>query len=442
MSRRRRLSNPPAFAIPMDEANHESFTGTVIAKEGLKEPGPVLRQLAHEVQAWAAAPAAKRRILGEIPDLSYLPHGFGRDIRRTFALLREEPGEHTAEAISIGLIVVAEWAETEEQAIRTALVFHQAALLVLPSNVPIAYHIGRLLRRLAMYDEAEAWLTYAAEQARGAGDGYHQALALSGLGNLKRERGNFPEAVPLHQKALDVARRHGVSRLEGDALYDLAVMCFERCELADGMTYAREAMSAYGPGHDQIVRMANDLAWIWMHLHGEADLALRIFQQIEPCVQDPPFRALLLANIARAAAEVGAEHIYESAWLEAFAYIRKQDVEDGHAAAFCQMALASVAVEQLERARHAANCCLQIAGRRREHRSVFMAEQILSSIHDGVPGPDGMKTLFPSFSASSSPESAESLDSAEDFAAQLVMSVRARRDGAPESPVHALIRGR
>ncbi len=80
--------------------------------------------------------------------------------------------------------------------------------------------------------------------------------------------------------------------------------------------------------------MANDIGWIWMHIHGEAELALMLFQAIEPRVQEPAFRSVLLANMARAAAEVGQEKIYELSWLEAFAYMRRQDTEAGHAAAF------------------------------------------------------------------------------------------------------------
>lgn len=182
---------------------------------------------------------------------------------------------------------------------------------------------------------------------------YH-TLALSGLGNLKRERGNRHDEVRLHRLALRAARERGLPRLEGDALYDLAVMHFECDEIVEGMGFASDAMEAYGPGHNQLVRMANDIAWTWMHVHGEAGLSLVLFQAIEPRVQEPAFRSVLLANMARAAGEVEQEHIYELSWLEAYAYMRRQDTEDGHAAAFGQLALASIAAMQLERARQAA----------------------------------------------------------------------------------------
>jgi tetratricopeptide (TPR) repeat protein len=338
------------------------------------------------------------------------------------------------------LLLVGEWAEAAG-ALRSAVVFYQAALLAIPDNVPMTYHVGRLLRRLAMYDEAEAWLLHVMETADGAQNWESHALALSGLGNLKRERGNFPEAVRFHRLALRSAREYGVRRLEGDALYDLAVMYFERGDLKNGMRYAREAIGAYGPGHSQLVRMTNDLAWIWMHLHGQPRLALQLFQEIEPRVQDPAFRAVLLANIARAAAELGAEQVYELAWLEAYAFIRKQDTDEGHAAAFAQLALASLAALQLERARQAASMCRAIAERRHENRSIIMAEQILNATAQGLPEPEQMRELFPAFTLGERRMSARRLERDEDFAATVSGAVRARRDDAPESPVRALVRG-
>lgn len=442
MSKRRRTPEAPAYPFPFLAAEDETPASAVIAEEVSEAAAPILEQLLYEVQSWLHAPAGERRILGEASDVSHLPESLARPVRRTFELLREEPDPETQAAVALGVLLVSQWAETEAHAIRTAVVFSQAGLLLLPKNVAVAYQIGRLLRRVGAGDQAEVWLTHAVEKATTARDWEHRALALSGLGNLKRERGNFPEAVRFHRMALRSAREHGVRRLEGDALYDLAVMHFESGELDGGMQYAREAVAAYGPGHSQLVRLANDLAWIWMHLHGEAGLALELFGAIEPCVQDPPFRAVLLANIARAAAEEAQAHGYELAWMEAYAYMRKQETEDGHAAALGQLALAALASMQLERARQAAKLCLETAERRREGRMILMAEQILDALRDGLPEPEQMKELFPAFTLEESEIDPEERVRDEDFAATLSNALRARKDDAPVSPVRALVRGR
>lgn len=442
MSKRRHVPDQPAFPFSFMSGGDKSNACLVIEAEMPEPVAPVLAQLVAEVQSWLAAKAASRRIRTAPPNLDSLPSQLATRAGRTFAILREKPDHHTQEAIALGVAWTGECIETELHAVRATIVLYQTALLLKPESVPVAYHIARLLRRVAMYGDAEAWLRYTADRATAAEDWEHHALALSGLGNLNRQRGNFPDSVRFHSLALRSARDHGVRRLEGDALYDLAVMHFESGELDEGMKYAREAITAYGPGHSQLVRMVNDLAWIWMHQHGESGRALELFYAIEPRVQDPPFRAVLLANIARAAAEEGQAHIYELTWPEAYAYIRRQDTEDGHAAAFCQLALAALASMQLERARQAATLCLNVAERRREAYSVFMAEQILDALNDGLPAPEKMKELFPSFTLNEFEVNPVQRARDEDFAVHLGIAIRARRDGAPESPVRALVRGK
>lgn len=316
----------------------------------------------------------------------------------------------------------------------------QAALLAVPDNVSLAYQIGRLLRSLAMWEQAEAWLSHAASRAEDRADWENHGLALSGLGNVKRTRGNYPEAVRFHRLALESARTHRVRRIEGDALYDLAVMCFERPDVQEGMDYARAAIAAYGPGNSQLVRMANDVAWIFMHLYGEGRFAFTVFQSIEPHVHEPAFRAVLLANMARAAAETTADHIYELAYLEAYAYMHAQRAEAGHAAAFAQLALAAIAAGHPERARHMASLCLLVAERRREGHFIIEAERMLDALGHADTAPERTDSLFPTplpvFDMG--PEDAETKEA---FAADLMDAVRERRDHAPESPMRALIRG-
>jgi tetratricopeptide (TPR) repeat protein len=442
MPKRHHPSPSPAFPFPFVAGEGAATAETIIGEEHSAAAASILQQLLHEVRVWLAAPVLERRIVGALPDVNPLPSQLAERVGRLFELLREEPDAHSADAIALGLTWAGDWLEGEGRAIRSGVVFYQATLLVLSENVPTAYHIGRLLRRIAMYEESEAWLLHVVEKAAANQKWEYHTLALSGLGNLKRERGNRPDAVRLHRLALKAARERGLQRLEGDALYDLAVMHFECDEVVEGMGFARDAMKAYGPGHNQLVRMANDIAWTWMHVHGEAGLALALFQAIEQRVQEPAFRSVLLANVARAAAEVEQEHIYELSWLEAYAYMRRQDTEDGHAAAFGQLALASIAAMQLERARQAASLSLNIARRRREQRLSAMAEKILDAIQGGLPAPERMKELFPAFTLHEVEVTGAEVERNEEFVASLGSALRAREDGAPESPVRTLICGR
>jgi tetratricopeptide (TPR) repeat protein len=406
-----------------------------------RELTAALEELLSDVKGWRDAPDGERPRKGAPPRLDEFPDEIVSHLWRTFELLREVPDSNTEPAIGLGLLMVAQWAE-RRQAPRSAVVFLQAALLMIPGNVALSYQIGRLLRKLAMWDAAEVWLTYSRASAEQAEDWENHGFALSGLGNLHRERGNYPEAVRWHLLALESARTHGVRRIEGDALYDLAVMSFERMEVQEGMAYVRHAILAYGPGHSQLVRLANDVAWIFMHAYAEAGFALTTFQSIEPLVHEPSFRAVLLANIARAAAEIGAEHIYELAAAEAYSYIQAQKTEEGHSAGFAQLAFAAIAAGQPERARQMAKLCRGVAERRRESFFIIEADKILEALAHDRHWQDFVEELYLPVPNEATYEGfSDDPEERDAFAAELAGAVRARKDDAPESPMRTLILG-
>ena len=432
----------PPFAFPFAE---ESDRPTAYAALEAELPNPsaaILQRLLHEVLIWIRAPEAERRIEGDLPDTDVLPAKLASPVQRTFELLREEPDEHTVGAVTLGLIVVADWAEDDSGMLRTAVVFYQATLLVLGETVRVIYEIGRLLRRLSLFQDAEAWLRFTAERAAATRNWEHQVLALTSLGHLERERGNVRAAVQFHRRALARARAHKLRSREGDALYTLAVIAFQQGKVEEGIRWARGAIPAYGRGSCQLVSLAYDLAWIWLHQHGESNLALQIFQRIEPHVHAPPLRALLLALIARAAAEEGEAQIYELSWIEAYAFMRKQDDDEGHAAALSQLALAALASMQIERTREIATLAVRAAQTRRETRLAEYAEQIAEAVRDGLPEPEVMESLFPTFSLEEQPFDMDAWNRNEAFTAAITVALAARHDEAPESPVHDQVYGK
>jgi hypothetical protein len=421
------LPSVPPFPFPFVASGLDELPGGAKA---------ALEDLLDEVQAWRAARPRK----GAPPGLEGLPGEIKSHVTRTFELLREVPDSNTEPAIALGLLMVSQWAE-RNQARRSAVVFLQAALLMLPENVGLSYQIGRLLRKLAIWELAEAWLTHTRASAETQQDWENHGFALSGLGNLHRERGNYPEAVRCHLLALESARVHGVRRIEGDALYDLAVMSFERMAVQEGMAYVRQAIVAYGPGHSQLVRLANDVAWIFMHAYADAGFALITFQSIEPLVYEPAFRAVLLANIARAAAETGAEHIYELAAAEAYSFIQAQRTDEGHAAGYAQLAFAAIAAGQPERARQMAKLCRGVAERRREGYFIIEADQMLRALAHDRNWQDHVEQLYLPVPNEDTWGGTEDREERDAFAAELAGAVRARKDDAPESPMRTLILG-
>ncbi len=163
----RQLPEPPPLPIQFSDEAPPHNASSAIIEELPGAVASVLVELLRELRASTFVTTAERRSIAGIPDTRELPAELARTVDRTFELLREEPNAETREAIGLGLLLVAEWAEVQRSH-RTAVVFYHGALTVIPDNVQMAYHIGRLLRRIAMYDEAEAWLLHTVEKAAAA----------------------------------------------------------------------------------------------------------------------------------------------------------------------------------------------------------------------------------------------------------------------------------
>jgi tetratricopeptide (TPR) repeat protein len=328
------------------------------------------------------------------------------------------------------------WAE-DAAAGRTALAFFQAAEDANPDNPHFPYNVGRIARKLAMYDEAEAWLKWSNWVARGAGRWDVAALSLSGLGNLHRQRGNLPLAIRYHELTRRIARKHGLRTLEGDALYDLVGLSFDFDDPKRGMEYAHRAIQAYGPGHTRIIRLAKDIAWIWMDRYGEFECAAEVFTALLDHIWEPRRRLVLLASLARAAAGAGWGEVFENMWIETWTLLRYQQTQDGHAAALTQVALAAGTLSQWHRARLAASEALNVARARSEGEMVILAESILETVRTNVLAEDGIRAVFRDrgFAPRSSHDQAVA-ELASDFSA----AMRVRRDNAPYGPARTPIR--
>jgi hypothetical protein len=153
---------------------------------------------------------------------------------------------------------------------------------------------------------------------------------------------------------------------------------------------------------------------------------------------------VLLANIARATAHIDTESAFEAAWLDAYSYLAQQWDQRGHAAALGQLALAALMAQQIERAKVVARQCRHVAQQRGEHRMVFLAEQILDAVAEGIPALEDFLALFPGFKLTPRKRSDARRERESEFTYELTRAagVRARQDGAPESPVRALVIGR
>jgi tetratricopeptide (TPR) repeat protein len=397
-----------------------------------------------DVRRWLASATGRKagRIIlasaeEEAEPLEPIP-GLEDVLAAIYHLVRTEDGDRDVpEAIAFGCAQIVEWAESRGAHV-TALLFAQAACEAFPANPHHAYEVGRLARRLADYAAAEAWLKWAACVARRRQNWDVYVLSLAGLGNLFRQRGNLPLAVRYHGLGLRVARRRGLRTLEGDELYDLAIMHYEMGHPLQATECARRALDVYGPGHERIPRLMQDLAWIWMELIGDFRSAVDACEVLVPHTWQPSIRVLVLANLTRAAAGAGYEQLFETSWNETWALIRRQDTQEGHAAALLQLAHGAATFGYWSRVEIAAAEAHAIARERREGFSVIVAERMLEVVRAPVISEERLHHVFPDIGRTQFTAQDEA---ASDLVARCANAMRVRRDGAPESPTRTLIAG-
>jgi tetratricopeptide (TPR) repeat protein len=418
---------------------------TVILDEIGGGGGAALRHLLESVSQWVARPAGSRGGVyhpaaegvdpGAVPELLLSVEALQRLVAEA------TPDADTSEAVGLGCYTVAEWAE-ERGAIGTALAWAQAAIEAWPQQPHYAYLVGRLARKRAEYEMAEAWLRYAMRLARRRMVWEVYALALAGFANLKRQKGNIPAAMRYHRLSLKAARKFGLRTFEGDALYDLAVMCFEVGDAKHAFSYARQAVDAYGPGHSRIPPLAIDIGLFLMYQYGQFEFAAYIFQSLLPYVWEMPNRLLVSANLARAAAAAGWEEVFEKAWLDAWLLMGTSSSAEGHASALVQLSHGAASLNSWERASMAAERGLRIAADRREGKVLVMAEGMLQALRGEMMADQQLRAVFPDLEFLEAAVPPLTPPEAEMLAGELVRAMKIRRDGAPESPARAFMSGR
>ncbi|HEX8361001.1 MAG TPA: hypothetical protein VF613_12875 [Longimicrobium sp.] len=375
-------------------------------------------------------------LMGESADLMDAVPELRTTLRGIVRLLREtRPDADTRDGLVLGCAHLGLWAEGMG-ACRTAISFFALAEEMDPARPHLGYHIGRLARKLAMYDFAEPWLKWAHRQARAAREWEVAALCASGLGNLYRQRGNLPLARRFHRFCLRTSRRHGLRTLEGDALYDLAGMAFDFGDEESAMEYVSSALAAYGPGHGRVYALAHDVAWFWMDRAGRFREAAEVLMGLVEHLWEPRARVLLFSNLTRAAAGAGWISIFESAWAETLVQLRQQPNQDGHAVAMIHLAMAAGCLEFWDRSAMAAEEALRIARERQEGENILRAEAIANAVQSGVLLDERVRQVFPDRFRKSVDVLATQVASTGDA---LVGAMRPRRDGAPESPTRAQI---
>lgn len=211
-------------------------------------------------------------------------------------------------------IAVSRWAR-EQRAPATELAFAQAAALQAPNDPRLAQAVGRLARDQAEFVRAESWFRRAISLAR-ARDWEVYALAHLSLANLYIEVGNLPTARGWARRALAASTRHRIPAYPGLAHHALFIIAAESGDPGAATRSAGEALRAYGPTHPRLPYLAHDVACFWAN-QGRFGRALPVFEALLPHLDGPDDRPMVVANIARAIANVGDVAGFDRASTEA-----------------------------------------------------------------------------------------------------------------------------
>ncbi|HYH81252.1 MAG TPA: tetratricopeptide repeat protein [Longimicrobium sp.] len=281
---------------------------------------------------------------------------------------------------------IALWAESRG-ALATALEFTQAAALSSPDSASLAFGVGRLARRLADYDRAESWYTRAVVQAREHQDWRSYASALAGIGNLHRQKGNYPAAKRTHLRCLKAATRHHVQDLIGAAYHNLFSIEIELEAGLEADVLAAHALAAYATPGPAVYRLAYDVAFHWM-LRGYYSGALAVARAVEPVIAEVGLSPLLEAVKARVAAGMGDRAAYEMAAERIDDLLSDPTIpEDTAARTLLGLAHAALSIGDARSAVSYASEAVSIARKRSEGAVVLEAEAALDAASRSVVRP-------------------------------------------------------
>jgi len=210
-------------------------------------------------------------------------------------------------------LCIATWAKDQQYRF-TALAYTQAAALLRPSDPVLAYRVGRMARDASQYPRAESWLRVAVKLSRG-NDWKTYALAYIALANLYLDVGNFPAARSLAHRVIRTAQRHSLPALAGMAYHALFIMAAQSGAAKEAHDLALAAFAHYGQDHPRIPALAHDLASFWS-IWGRFERSLPVFRAIARWFPAPDDLVVVSANRARAAAALGLEGEYKTAFAE------------------------------------------------------------------------------------------------------------------------------
>jgi len=380
---------PPQTAVIAAPATDSLIpTGTPLGPELLagepEELAFAVWQVLRSLRLWTAQPEDARDGLFDAAymegwERALLTGSLEPDLRFPLALIvGEMAAAPTAESrLSWACVCVCDWA-LGRGAVPAALAFAEAAALASPGQARYAWLAGRLMRTHGQGRAAERWLRRAYRLAVAQKDGETQARALTALGNLALQRGNFPAARAFQLRALRISRRWRLREQEGMALHDLFSISINDGNRADGERYARAAVAAYR-NSPRLPRLVHDIAFNWLE-QGYAGRAMGVLEAVRPHFRTPDLQVRVAANLARSAGTLGDRERYDRYRTEVAELRPALETAEAIAPALLQLAYGAVSLGDWSTAAQLTAEAMDAARKHEEMNILIVGDQLLAAI--------------------------------------------------------------
>jgi len=262
------------------------------------------------------------------------------------------------------------------------LAFAVLAGLCAQGDAMQAMKVGRFARHLARWEMAEAWFDHAIALGKHEKLKHVVAVGMNSIGNVYFYKGDYREAVVRHTAALNFVRRHKIKEVEGFILHDLSAVAvcagdFERAE-----KYAKAALSAYGPQHRNVPKLAHDAVLVWLD-QGHYEYAASVLNCLVRRLLRPSERLIALAHLAVALAGQRQKEAFLLIWEES--WLLMENLSSNHymlPTAIARLAEGAVLISDWERACIAAERALRVSSERREMDMIAKSESLLLHAKD------------------------------------------------------------
>ena len=375
---RRLWTVPLAPALPT-----EPFDGFDLLEELGGDERPALFQSYRDTLLWALArPDERPNLFLALPGAPTTAAGptFLNPAIEEFRKLVRDPGRVDVAGLARACTSVSEWAALSGYA---ATEYHFAVLAarVAPADPALAFNAGRAARRHVRIEDARVWFRRSVALARRADDEAAYASAFLGWGILEERQGNVDRAVQLFGRAWKAAKRGKLRELAAAARHNMIAIALAERNLARGQGHIIGAYKLYGEGNPQLHRLANDAAGFWF-VFGFYSLSLPLYEAALPRFTRPDERAMVLANIGRAAAALGDRDRY----LEArdLALDLHRELAGSLPEIYVELAHGAFTLGYTTRAKDLAKRAIQIARKHGDPSMVLQAESVLAAIDTGA----------------------------------------------------------